>query len=592
MLEKSGQSRLDLTTSSKINLGTEMSTAYGLRTESYGLKGQGEQPTIDFWEKILLDSTGDIGTDLPVNVLDNTELAEFIKLYRDEIFYLATKEEPLASSVVLSEAFKARIITKGQPLTQYALAPIQKKLHSTLKKIKQFQYIGKPINDDEMIEFLENNLGTNQKWCSGDYKASTNYLRSWLSEVIWNEIISIWTENNIWEHHTGELLEREFTTEWFSELRYLGLGALTKYIIDGQRQMNGQLMGSIISFPVLCIANAVLCGMALNCDRLEHFPNRKPLRIFKMPLRINGDDCLLPLTKFGYKSWEMITAEGGLQTSVGKTYFSRDYVTLNSTLYVRTDQGWIRTRGVNFGILNGVTRSSNKNNEVGLDGKKVSEKKETVNFGRFGVLLRQLKNSCPDYLWRTVKSEFIKTHLGILRECKLSWFLPEWAGGLGFPIDDESEVSETDLHVATIVKKNINEFNFPSLSSLKEWNLHQLVRENLQVKEIPYDYLRVGSNILPLKDLYDEAYGWLVFDSFMSKKLDQLKNMDDVHNGYNVAYKRCVRLRHKAEKRIFKEQYDLMEISELQSEKKDFYIPIITKGLDYSFMGVEWTEAG
>jgi hypothetical protein len=423
-------------------------------------------------------------------------------------------------------------------------------------------------------------------------------LRSWLSEAIWNRIVDIWIANNKWHYESEfniEDFDKEFSTEWFENLRKIGLSALTGHHIKMNHpdftelhkpQENGQLMGSIISFPILCIANAVLCRMAINVDRLRD--GLSPLGVRQLSLKINGDDCLLPLSEFGYQAWLAITKEGGLESSVGKTYFSRDFVTLNSTLYIRDKDTFLRTKGVNFGIMFGQSRSSNKNNEVNKTGKtKIS--KSSINYGQYGTLLRQLKKDSPDYLWLAIKSMFIKHHFKELSQCKMPWFLPEWAGGLGFPIDSEKEISEADLHVASLIK--LHRIHVPQLSKLKEWRMHELAQARLQIKPIPYQYMMEGSDLIDIQEAYDEAYGWIVFDEFHRATFHELYNMtNDDEDAKQDAYHKILKIRKKVEKLIYKEQYELIEISELLNEKKDFYPPIKMKSLDYSHMGIPNTD--
>jgi hypothetical protein len=549
-----------------IDTGVESCVFKNKLTERFGNLGIEEQSILDAtaWKDSFEGRT---------NVLDVSLLEAYLIPYRDHIFDLAFNEVPQATPVALSEPFKARIITKGQPMTQYALTPIQKKLHKTLRRIPQFQYIGRPIDDEEMITFLSGNLGQNESWCSGDYKASTNYLRSWLSECIMNEIIDIWMENELKSIFSGG--SQEFSMQFFDKLRALCRRALTGHIINGVPQRNGQLMGSIISFPILCIANATLCRMAINFDREQKA--LYPLSVLRCPMRINGDDCLLPLSENGYNYWYLITKEGGLESSVGKTYFSAHYVTLNSTLYVFCphEGKWLRTKGVNFGILKGQARSSNKNNEVDLE--KPSLKIQTP-LSQLGVLLRKLKEDSPDYLWKSIKKLFIKRHFRQLSDSGVSWYLPEWAGGLGFPIDDEEEISLQDLHAASLIRQKC--IKMPTLSKLKEWKMHELATKILPIKEVPY--LNFEGDDFLLEDHFENAYPWLIFSTLVLSELKDLRILSDDGQLESQGLKLIKAKRNKVNKMMFKTNYELITLQELSHETKDFSIPLLLKRLDFS----------
>ncbi len=102
------------------------------------------------------------------------------------------------------------------------------------------------------------------------------------------------------------------------------------------RQMAGQLMGSIVSFPALCIINAltgfhargVLHDMAL----MDDFELLDCLRFGKHRFVVNGDDFIARLSALEQLRWEMaVDAIGGI-VSRGKTLRNLTFGTVNSEL--------------------------------------------------------------------------------------------------------------------------------------------------------------------------------------------------------------------------------------------------------------------
>jgi hypothetical protein len=116
--------------------------------------------------------------------------------------------------------------------------------------------------------------------------------------------------------------------------------------LDDVIQKNGQLMGSILSFPVLCLANlglylAARLGDEVNDPKLltakKAVKDAKRLRrliwaALKSVL-INGDDILYRATKKEYERHCQLGGEVGLEMSVGKTYFHERYANINSVSY-------------------------------------------------------------------------------------------------------------------------------------------------------------------------------------------------------------------------------------------------------------------
>jgi hypothetical protein len=83
-------------------------------------------------------------------------------------------------------------------------------------------------------------------------------------------------------------------------------------------QNSGQMMGYLLSFPLLCLINYLTFKFAVPRD---------------VPLKINGDDIVFRSTRAEYEKWKAMVNKSGLILSVGKTMIDRRYFTLNSCLF-------------------------------------------------------------------------------------------------------------------------------------------------------------------------------------------------------------------------------------------------------------------
>nr|UUW21025.1 MAG: putative RNA-dependent RNA polymerase [Sanya botourmia-like virus 9] len=83
-------------------------------------------------------------------------------------------------------------------------------------------------------------------------------------------------------------------------------------------QNSGQMMGYLLSFPLLCLINYLTFKYAVPRD---------------VPLKINGDDIVFRGTRREYEKWVKVVGASGLVLSVGKTMVSRRFFTLNSCLF-------------------------------------------------------------------------------------------------------------------------------------------------------------------------------------------------------------------------------------------------------------------
>jgi hypothetical protein len=91
-------------------------------------------------------------------------------------------------------------------------------------------------------------------------------------------------------------------------------------------QRNGQLMGSILSFPILCLANL---GLYLSANEISlRDPETRREKLKKV--LVNGDDMLYVATEKAFKRHAVVGERIGLVMSPGKAYWHRRYANVNS----------------------------------------------------------------------------------------------------------------------------------------------------------------------------------------------------------------------------------------------------------------------
>jgi hypothetical protein len=237
-------------------------------------------------------------------------------------------------------------------------------------------------------------------------------------------------------------------------------------------------MGSITSFPVLCIANAAISRWAYELDS-KRFTN-----LADWPGMINGDDLGMKCTKNGVEAWRILSQFVGLKESVGKTYYSREFVNINSTNYQRIHSNpesiirihsdkkgftikqrlFVETKYVNMGLMYAIKRSG-------------------ASFGLFdlasqdanlGSVYRELIRTSPPDMREDVHKRFIQIHREKLETANnLPWFIPEWIGGLG--LTGVQKPSELDLRIAHQILYNWKKERPRSIAvsdqPWKTWNL-------------------------------------------------------------------------------------------------------------------------
>jgi len=138
---------------------------------------------------------------------------------------------------------------------------------------------------------------------SGDYEAATDNLPIDLYVTMLSAVAdqSVFVPKTVWS----------FALEQSSKV----------FLVDDKvvgRQGRGQLMGSYLSFPFLCLANYLAFRYLVP----------RPC-----PLRINGDDIVFRASPSEANRWVEGVARLGLSLSMGKTLFHWKYFTLNSSMF-------------------------------------------------------------------------------------------------------------------------------------------------------------------------------------------------------------------------------------------------------------------
>ena len=480
----------------------------------------------------------------------------------------AIEEEPLVTTIGLKEPLKCRTISKGPPLTSYVLKPVQKYMFKKLREFEPFRLIGEPISDEHFIEFLEKNSTIGRKWLSGDYKASTDNLHSWVSE----EILACLKEE-CWDF--GD----EYQDKMFELMKRL----LTEHIFDYDDQKmpqeEGQLMGSVISFPFLCIANFALCRMSMEMDSGYNVM----FSLNDCPVLVNGDDCLFPLDDKDI--WERLGTMFGLSSSIGKTWHSGDCVTLNTTLFYLVDGVWKRAPKINFGLLldSRVDRSSplksgGKRNKMEEKRKKLEKVERYEKLSLIGPHLHEVKKECPPELWLDLKKIFIKNNIELLKSTNLSWFVPQHLGGLGLPMDTADEISWLDRQkVSIMLHKGIEP---AKLSTQAEWQMHRFVQREYNLPKIPEGTRLIEGH--SLKEFDDTAYSYAVYKLLYTRQVASLKIAIEVDDALKFNERLHWRLSKQARnlEKVFKDgsAYECLSSEEIyEFEESKMLFPIIAK---------------
>jgi len=573
----------------------------GKLSEVYGPAGLIDQQKIDEEENenLFFKETLGVGYDV-------TRLNE---LWDKEIYpnllEQAMVEPPNTVVIGLAEPLKVRNITAGPPITYTALKPMQKWLWKSLRKNSVFQLIGTPVTEDIVAKQL-GVLGEDEEFISGDYKASTDNLHSWVSETLLDELFIILRENNEDEDEGGT------PSEWLDMLEVLMKRALTGHrILDPKRMMwyrkgvenlpaswfkdqkEGQLMGSVISFPFLCMANAALCRWAMEISSGKNFKIvDRPISGYELaPLLVNGDDCVKK-GKVGvlFPNWKQVTAFGGLESSVGKTFNAKEFLQINSEQFEYQVPGWELVSGMTPEAIYKKLKYVN----LGLVYAQKKDGRRGKCFAQLGSLHRDLERTCPAELFVKASTKFVKEAMKVryaaktkkiysdpdtgkilifpkvvnvfkdgmlcvsripfssLRDAEIPYFLPSWLGGLGLVPFKEEHVSNYERVVGSFLRSNMGysqDFTLRPFKERAKCQTHQLVADSLQDFKFldgqSHQYVSLddsGQAVRNLQDQYETLYGALCIDQLL-KNPDKLIEVISRKEIYEDFFDNCFQIR-------------------------------------------------
>jgi hypothetical protein len=390
---------------------------------------------MQFYHKIVIN--GQVRTNIVIEYYEYPDAMDrWNDNLADAILCLDTGRPLNCEIYGILEPLKVRVISKGEAVPYYAAKELQKRLHAIMREMDCFRLIGRPLCPTDLMDCAEhrvNGVGEGQHlWFSVDYSSATDCLSASLSSKILRYLIQDLPERmqEIWVRvlapHVCHYPPVKGGEKIHDELHCAGcrsvspgedcpdLGNQTE--LAPVEQKNGQLMGSPLSFPILCLAN-----LGLYLEVIHDDP--RPLREKLKGVLVNGDDMLYVAPE---SLWDWHVALGrhvGLVMTPGKAYKHRVFANANSTCFhYNLDREGATPWQISFlntGLLFGQNKVLQK--DTGLDVMQQSNAVSVMNQvlkgalpGKEAVLLKSYLNRHKDKVNAICagRNLFIPTSLG------------------------------------------------------------------------------------------------------------------------------------------------------------------------------------
>jgi hypothetical protein len=222
-------------------------------------------------------------------------------------------------------------------------------------------------------------------------------------------------------------------------------------------------MGAPVSFPVLCIVNSAVITVAF-----RRWLYRRGVALFdedgklrwdqgtyagelvlseQLPYLVNGDDCVMTCGEDFVALWEQIALWCGLESSIGKSYYDREWLIMNSAAYTYNAQGQVdyfeklgdghiscrpaafqRHPFLPFGSLFCLSERGAERRE--LKGSIGADALSLV-----GPRTEWAVEHCPPFLRDAIIASAVEHYkLKQITPSGVSYYLPRCLGGLGLPL--------------------------------------------------------------------------------------------------------------------------------------------------------------
>lgn len=354
------------------------------------------------------------------------------------------------------EPMKVRIITKGDCFSGSFLGGVKDDLRDLLWGLPNDPFCllnRSKVEDKDLRRLLTETTGYNKFlkgpvddklfWLSGDFSSATDNANGLISERVGKNCLRfLQTPEPFFSMALRSLCKNRIT--WCEKA--LGLkqaGFRPDKFNECFDQSNGQLMGSIISFPILCMMNLFSywesiekwLGYTINLEKL----------LKKFPVLINGDDILFRCPSSLYPIWSEVTASYGFDKSVGKNLFLEKALTINSQYVEQHDGEFIFHEYLNHGMINGIRKGDSVTSErpQGAYG----DPNTKVFYIQMAVAYKELLSIKKEGVKKRALSKFFENYSVSISEMGLEWFQENYQSVIDYPLKGSEGYSIYHSHL-------------------------------------------------------------------------------------------------------------------------------------------------
>jgi len=246
-------------------------------------------------------------------------------LYGLDLLPTCCQEEESLHAVLIPEPLKVRVITVNTYDSSASGTGVLQWMRRGLSRFDCFALTREEI-ENRHIQTVLDGMGDSDLIRSADYSAATDEFPFELSMAAIDPFPYSLREKvrkSLCGRKTIEFIWGRGPTANCYGRRVKGAEFCESFV-----QTNGQLMGCMYSFPLLCTVNAAILRLAF-----EIYYSRKYTLRQLPPFLVNGDDLVFAGPKGLIQLWEGLVEQAGLVLSPGKNYDSTSFCVMNSQMF-------------------------------------------------------------------------------------------------------------------------------------------------------------------------------------------------------------------------------------------------------------------
>lgn len=433
--------------------------------------------------------------------LEEWRKAEYAEAHRRACEQFIPDEEGMmpgtdVKAMLLPEPGKFRTLTLGNGHVNNALQPLQGLMVNAWKD-REESTMRRDDLTNRVSEIERKSDLTATHWCSVDYESATDLLNKDASLAAFEGARGLpFSDLGLKSLFPGRIFYPS------------GSKDKPKYGKEWVMHKEGQLMGHVLSFPLLCVTNLAVYRCALitwakegrlglpytELTAVERAERARRGRVVKKQwslVLVNGDDMLFKCEPSFYPIFLQVSSSCGFKTSQGKQYLSPCFAMINSQIFGKRGPSMTRLGYLNMTLVAGISLKNGESTALPTQITRDLNKMVQLTPWTASAVPRALKKFEKDWKGKRFQP---------------NWYLPVHLGGLG--LDPDLVYGSREFRITRTQRQMAAAF-----IASPELQLYRRMGNSLPIRLLKSEGAKykmvVGDYTVPSEEVEDQSDPWM-----------------------------------------------------------------------------------